>query len=93
MKVSLFVIRTLSLLAVGQPDRLTKWNSRRDRKRARATTRRTHCVQRRRPCYSTPAVPIEAVQDLLDHKHITTTQIYEKRRRAVKDSASQKMPI
>ena len=38
-------------------------------------------------------VPIEAVQDLLDHKHITTTQIYDKRRRAVKDSASHKMPI
>ena len=26
---------------------------------------------------------IEAVQDLLDHKHITTTQIYDKRRRAI----------
>src|SRR6202035_5516703 len=38
-------------------------------------------------------VPIEAVQDLLDHKHITTTQIYDKRRRAVKDSASHKMHI
>jgi integrase len=36
---------------------------------------------------------IEAVQDLLDHKPITTTQIYDKRRRAVKDSASHKMPI
>lgn len=39
------------------------------------------------------AVPIEAVQDLLDHKHITTTQIYDRRRRAVKDSASHKMPL
>jgi site-specific recombinase XerD len=38
-------------------------------------------------------VPMEAVQDLLDHKHITTTQIYDKRRRAVKDSASHKIPI
>jgi integrase/recombinase XerC len=38
-------------------------------------------------------VAIESVQDLLDHKHITTTQIYDKRRRAVKDSASHKMPI
>jgi site-specific recombinase XerD len=38
-------------------------------------------------------VPIEAVQDLLDHKHITTTQIYNKRRRAVRDSASHKGPI
>jgi integrase/recombinase XerC len=38
-------------------------------------------------------VAIEAVQDLLDHKHITTTQIYDKRRRAVRDSASHKMPL
>jgi site-specific recombinase XerD len=27
------------------------------------------------------SVPIESVQDLLDHKHIATTQIYDKRRR------------
>jgi hypothetical protein len=33
-------------------------------------------------------VAIEGVQDLLDHKHITTTQTYDKRRRAVKNSAS-----
>ena len=39
------------------------------------------------------SVPLESVQDLLDHKHITTTQIYDKRRRSVKDSASHKMPI
>lgn len=38
-------------------------------------------------------VAIEEVQDLLDHKHITTTQIYDKRRRSVRDSASHKMPI
>jgi hypothetical protein len=31
--------------------------------------------------------------DLLDHKHITTTQIYDKRRRSVRDSASHKVPI
>ena len=36
---------------------------------------------------------IESVQDLLDHKHITTTQIYDKRRRSVRDSASHKVPI
>jgi integrase len=36
--------------------------------------------------------PIESVQDLLDHKHITTTQIYDKRRRSVRDSASHKVP-
>jgi site-specific recombinase XerD len=39
------------------------------------------------------SVPIESVQDLLDHKHITTTQIYDKRRRSVRDSASHKVPI
>ena len=38
-------------------------------------------------------VAIESVQDLLDHKHITTTQIYDKRRRSVLDSASHKMPV
>lgn len=38
-------------------------------------------------------VAIEAVQDLLDHKHITTTQIYDKRRRSIRDSASHKVPI
>ena len=37
--------------------------------------------------------PIESVQDLLDHKHITTTKIYDKRRRRVRDSASHKVPI
>jgi site-specific recombinase XerD len=36
---------------------------------------------------------IESVQDLLDHKHITTTQGYDKRRRSVRDSASHKVPI
>lgn len=39
------------------------------------------------------SVPIESVQELLDHKHITTTQIYDKRRRSVRDSASHKVPI
>jgi site-specific recombinase XerD len=39
------------------------------------------------------AVPIEAVQDLFDHRHITTTQIYDKRRRVVKDSARHKMTL
>jgi hypothetical protein len=36
---------------------------------------------------------IESVQDLLDHKHITTTQIYDKRRRSVRDSPSHNVPI
>jgi site-specific recombinase XerD len=39
------------------------------------------------------SVAIESVQELLDHKHITTTQIYDKRRRSVRDSASHKVPI
>ena len=29
--------------------------------------------------------PIESVPDLLNHKHITTTQIYDKRSRSVWD--------
>lgn len=37
--------------------------------------------------------PIESVQDLLDHKHITTTQIYDNQWRFVRDSASHKVPI
>jgi site-specific recombinase XerD len=37
--------------------------------------------------------PIESVQDLFDRMHITTTQIYDKRRRSVRDSASHKVPI
>ena len=36
---------------------------------------------------------IESVKELLDHKHITTTQIYDRRRRSVRDSASHKAPI
>jgi site-specific recombinase XerD len=39
------------------------------------------------------SVPIESVQDLLVHKHITATQIYDKRRRSVRDSDSHKVPI
>jgi site-specific recombinase XerD len=39
------------------------------------------------------SVAIESVQDLLDHKHITTTQIYDKRWRSVRDSVSHKVPI
>jgi site-specific recombinase XerD len=37
--------------------------------------------------------PIESEQDLLDHKHITTMQIYDKGRRSVRGSASHKVPI
>lgn len=36
---------------------------------------------------------IKAVKEHLDHKHITTTQIYDKRRRSVRAWASHKMPL
>jgi len=59
-----------------------------------------HCVYSPHSLRATTATllldagePIESVQDLLDHKHITTTQIYDKRRRSVRDSASHKVPI
>lgn len=38
-------------------------------------------------------VEIRKVQDLLGHRHITTTQIYDKRRRTTAESASHDMPI
>ena len=33
------------------------------------------------------------VQELLGHKHVTTTQIYDKRVRQTRDSASHKIPF
>lgn len=38
-------------------------------------------------------VDIRKVQDLLGHRHITTTQIYDKRRRTAAEGASHDMPI
>jgi integrase/recombinase XerC len=36
---------------------------------------------------------IRAVQELLGHRHVTTTQIYDKRRRSLKEGASHDVPI
>ncbi len=36
---------------------------------------------------------IRKVQDLLGHRHVTTTQIYDKRRRGTSDSASHLLVI
>ena len=38
-------------------------------------------------------VDIAKVQELLGHRHVTTTQIYDKRRRSTKESASHDVPI
>ena len=38
-------------------------------------------------------VDIRKVQDLLGHRHVTTTQIYDKRRISAAEGASHDMPI
>lgn len=63
-------------------------------------TLRTRCVFSPHSLRATTAtllledgVEITAVQHLLGHRHLTVTQIYDKRRRATRDSASHRMPI
>ena len=38
-------------------------------------------------------VDIMEVKELLGHRHVTTTQIYDKRRRAARECVSHKMPL
>jgi site-specific recombinase XerD len=38
-------------------------------------------------------VDIVKVQELLGHRHVTTTQIYDKRRRHASEGASHEVPI
>ena len=38
-------------------------------------------------------VDISSVRDLLGHRHVTTTQIYDKRRRGTAESASHQVPL
>jgi len=38
-------------------------------------------------------VDITKVKELLGHRHVTTTQIYDKRRRSLKEGASHDVPI
>ena len=38
-------------------------------------------------------IPIEKIQEMLGHRHITTTQIYDKRRKRTSDGASHELPF
>ncbi|KAJ3058504.1 hypothetical protein HK102_010470, partial [Quaeritorhiza haematococci] len=58
------------------------------------------CVYTPHSLRATPAtllldagVDIVKVKDLLGHRHVTTTQIYDKRRRSLKEGASHDVPI
>lgn len=60
----------------------------------------THCIYTPHSLRATTAtllldagVDITKVQQLLGHKNVTTTQIYDKRRRSTKESASHEMPL
>ena len=63
-------------------------------------TRRVECVYTPHSLRATAAtllldsgVDIMEVKELLGHRHVTTTQIYDKRRRAAREGASHKMPL
>ena len=61
---------------------------------------RKHCLYSPHSLRATTAtllldagVDIRKVQELLGHRHVTTTQVYDKRRRTTKESASHDVPI
>lgn len=63
-------------------------------------TAMVHCIYSPHSLRATTAtlllgagVDLRKVQDLLGHRHVTTTQIYDKRRIAVSESASHDVPI
>ena len=65
-----------------------------------STTKVTRCVYTPHSLRATTAtllldagVDIIKVKELLGHKHVTTTQIYDKRRRSLKEGASHDVPI
>ncbi len=64
------------------------------------TAKMSRCVYTPRSLRATTAtllldagVDIIKVKELLGHKHVTTTQIYDKRRRSLKEGASHDVPI
>ena len=65
-----------------------------------STTKVVRCVYTPHSLRATTAtLPLDAgvdimnVKELLGHRHVTTTQIYDKRRRSLKEGASHDVPI
>lgn len=74
-------------------------NANRERRQADGTVVR-QCIYTPHSLRATAAtllldsgVDIMEVKELLGHRHVTTTQIYDKRRRALREGASHKMPL